>query len=143
MLFRSVRDDNQLDYDNYPDIAGYSIGVYGPSNTSASLEKIANIVSIKVEMTPDDESAFRKLAGKRIDAVFSNKDVGWAMLKKMGIKNVRYGGKYKQLNYYIGFSRKYNNKEVIDRFNHTLAQLYSQGKIRKILDSYQVDSAKL
>ncbi|MCP4022582.1 MAG: amino acid ABC transporter substrate-binding protein [Desulfobacteraceae bacterium] len=137
-----VRNDNSLEFKDLSDIKGYKVGVYGPSNTSRSLEKIkAKVGDLTIDLQLDDESGFKKLSKERVDAVFSNKDVGFAIIHKIKISNVRYAGKYKALNYFIGFSKQFNDKAVVDRFNEAFMKLYKDGIIKKILDNYNIEPA--
>ncbi len=137
-----VKDDNPLEFKDESDIKGYKVGVFGPSNTSKSLEKIkANIGDLNIDMRPDDESGFKKLSGGRVEAVFSNRDVGAAMIKKINLTNLRYAGKQRELNYYIGFSKNFNDKSIVDKFNNGFMELYKDGTIKKILDKYFMEPA--
>lgn len=140
-----VRKDNSLEFKTSEDVKGYKVAVYGPSNTSKNLEKIKSALEgeLIIDMRYDDESGFKKLSAERVDAVFSNRDVGLALIKKIGIDNVRYAGAYKKLKYYIGFSQQYSEKAVVDKFNDTFKQLHQQGKIQEILKYYSMEPAEL
>ena len=139
-----VRDDNPLKFKQNSDVKGYTVGTFGPSNTATALEKIkAEIKELTIDMTPDDESAFKKLSLGRVDAVFSNKDVGNDMMRKLSIKNIRYSGRQQSLKYYIGFSQKFTDKKVVDEFNATFRSLYKRGVIQEILTKYKMDAAQL
>jgi polar amino acid transport system substrate-binding protein len=139
-----VRDDNPLKFKQNSDVKGYTVGTFGPSNTATALEKIkAEIKELTIDMTPDDESAFRKLSLARVDAVFSNKDVGNDMMRKLGIKNIRYSGRQQSLKYYIGFSQKFTDKKLVDQFNATFRNLYKRGLIQEILAKYHMEPAQL
>jgi polar amino acid transport system substrate-binding protein len=94
-------------------------------------------------MTPDDESAFKKLSLGRVDAVFSNKDVGNDMMRKLDIRNVRYSGRQQSLKYYIGFSHKFTDKTLVDQFNAIFRNLYKRGLIQEILAKYHMEPAQL
>ncbi len=88
-------------------------------------------------MRPDDEAGFKKLALKRVDAVFSNRDVGFALAAKVGVKNkVRYAGMTKELYYYTGFAAAHNDPELLKKFDSAFNELDKAGAIRKILDKY-------
>ena len=120
------------------------MGAFGPSNTATALEKIkAEIKELTIDMTPDDESAFKKLSLGRVDAVFSNKDVGNDMMRKLGIKNIRYSGRQQSLKYYIGFSQKFTDKKLVDQFSATFRNLYKRGLIQEILAKYHMEAAQL
>ena len=139
-----VRDDNPLKFQQNADVKGYTVGVFGPSNTATALEKIkAEIKDLTIDMTPDDEAAFKKLSLGRVQAVFSNRDVGLDLLKKLAIANVRYAGRQQSLKYYIGFSQKFTDKQLVDDFNATFRALHKQGLVREILGRYRMDAAAL
>jgi polar amino acid transport system substrate-binding protein len=139
-----VRDDNPLKFTQNADVKGYTVGVYGPSNTATALDKIkAEIGDLTVEMTPHDEAAFRKLSLGRVRAVFSNRDVGYDLIRKLGITNIRYAGRQQTLKYYVGFSQKFTDKKLVDQFNATFRTLHKQGVIQEILTRYRMDAAPL
>ncbi|WP_108650939.1 substrate-binding periplasmic protein [Dongshaea marina] len=134
-----VRSDNPLNFKKESDIKGYRVGVYGPSNTEKSLLKIKrNIKELAVSVTNDDERQFKKLSRGKIQAVYSNKDVGFYLIKKLGLDNIRYAGTHKSLMYYIGFSKKYNSPEMVVKFNTALLSLYKSGELHKILSKYNM-----
>jgi polar amino acid transport system substrate-binding protein len=139
-----VRDNNLLKFKQNSDVKGYTVGVFGPSNTATALEKIkAEIKDLTIDMTPDDEAAFKKLSLGRVDAVFSNRDVGNDLMRKLGLKNLRYSGRQQSLKYYIGFSQKFTDKNLVDQFNATFRSLHKRGVIQEILSKYKMDAAPL
>jgi polar amino acid transport system substrate-binding protein len=139
-----VRTDNPLVFKQNADVRGYTVGVFGPSNTSTALEKIkAEIKDLTIDMTPEDEAAFKKLALGRVQAVFSNRDVGYDLIQKFGITNARYTGRQQALKYYIGFSQKHTDKALVDRFSTTFRTLHKQGAIQEILARHRMDAAPL
>lgn len=139
-----VRKDNPLQFKKVSDVKGYKVGVFGPSNTSMSLGKIqAQIKDMTIDMRPDDEAGFKKLSFKRVDAVYSNRDVGYALIKKLNLKNIRYAGAQRKLKYHIGFSQKYNDKKIFEQFNSKYKELYKKGVIKKILSSHNMEISEL
>jgi polar amino acid transport system substrate-binding protein len=139
-----VRGDNPLKFEQNVDVKGYTVGVYGPSNTATALGKIkGEIQDLAIDMTPDDEAAFKKLSLGRVQAVFSNRDVGYDLLRKLSITNVRYAGRQQSLKYYVGFSQKGTDKPLVDQFNVIFRGLHKQGVIREILARYHMESAVL
>ena len=137
-----VRNDSPLTFKQNTDVKGYTVGVFGPSNTATALEKIkAEVKDLAIDMTPDDEAAFKKLSLGRVDAVFSNRDVGYDLVRTLDIKNVRYAGRQQSLKYYIGFSQKFTDKKVVDQFNVTFRTLHQQRVIQEILARYRMDPA--
>jgi polar amino acid transport system substrate-binding protein len=139
-----VREDNPLAFKQTTDVKGYTVGVFGPSNTATSLEKIkAEVGDLTIDMTPDDKAAFKKLSLGRVRAVFSNRDVGVGVLKALGITNVRYSGRQQSLKYYIGFSQQFTDKALVDRFNSTFRALHERGVIQDVLRRYGMQAAPL
>ena len=134
-----VQKTNPVVYETIKDIRGFTVGVYGPSNTSRSLEKIRDeLGDLTIEMKANDEGGFRKLSLGRVDAVFSNRDVGNGLVARLGLKNIRYAGAQRSLNYFIGFSKAHNDTDVVKRFNSRLKDLVSDGSINKILSTYNM-----
>ncbi|MBI9090302.1 MAG: transporter substrate-binding domain-containing protein [Desulfobacterium sp.] len=140
-----VRKDNPLAFKEVNDIKGYTVCVYGPSNTSINLEMIKKeIKDLTIEMTPQDESAFKKLSGRQsIDAVYSNRDVGYKLIEQLALTNIRYSGCHLKVKYYIGFSKQFNDNAVVDRFNKTYLRLYKSGSIQELLKQYAMKPAPI
>ena len=137
-----VKEDDNLQYTNPKQLMDYKIAVYGPSNTEKNLRKIAELEkSIKVDVYPEDETAFQKLVLGDAQAVFSNVDVGNQLVHRLKLNTVRYAGHYKKLNYYIGFLKDNIDKATFDKFNNKLKELKDSGEIKKILDMYNLKQA--
>jgi polar amino acid transport system substrate-binding protein len=139
-----VKNDNQLKFKQAADVKGYTVGVFGPSNTSFYLDKIkVEIKDLTIDMTPEDETAFKKLSLGRVDAVYSNRDVGNFLIGKLNLNNLRYAGFHTGLKYYVGFSQKFTDKKLVDQFNATFRNLHKRGVIQEILAKYKMNSAPL
>ena len=137
-----VHGDNPLQFRGEKDVRGYTVGVYGPSNTSRSLQEIKKkIGELTIDLRPGDEAGFRKLACKRIDGVYSNREVGHSLMAKLKLKNIRYAGTHKELKYYVGFSQQHTRKEIVNLFNTTIKMLHQQGAIRQILVKYHMETS--
>ena len=134
-----VNANNPLVYNNPNDIEGYIVGVFGPSNTSASLREIKiEMVNFYIDMEDNDEAGFRKLSVKRVNAVYSNCDVGYSLIKKLGLSNIRYSGAHCKLFYYFAFNPQLTPKKWIEAFNETYRVLYRNGIIHQILKKYHM-----
>ena len=77
------------------------------------------------------------------DFVYSNKDVGFALIHQIHLKNLRYAGAHKYLKYYIGFSKKFNDKKIVDLFNKTFKKQFDKGLIQRVLAIYQMEPAEI
>jgi polar amino acid transport system substrate-binding protein len=140
-----VHGDSKLVYKEIKDVQGLMVAVYGPSNTATSLDALQkrmasqNLKPIEIEMRPDDEAGVKKLAAARVDAVFSNREVGFALAAKLGLREkIRYAGKTSELNYYIGFSKKHNDAKILEKFDAALTELMKDGTAKKILDKFEM-----
>ncbi|MCP3944100.1 MAG: amino acid ABC transporter substrate-binding protein [Desulfobacteraceae bacterium] len=146
-----VPQNNPLYYKKTTDIVGYRVGVYGESNTSESLEELknqmieSNLQPIKIIMKYDDIILFNMLnnENRNIDAVYSNTKVGYAIINQRHLKNIRHAGIHKKLNYYIGFSKQYTDKAIVNQFNATFKKLHKNGVIPTILNKYNMEAAKI
>ncbi len=143
---------NSLNYSEVRDLSGYRIGVYGPSNTARSLEKVRDkmqkdktMTPIDIDMQPDDIAIFQNLNSQErtLNSVFSNRDVGNDIIRKHKLSNLRYAGAQRKLNYFIGFSKQYTDKNLINRFNKAFILLYSQGRVEQILRRYAMKPAQI
>ncbi|WP_159084312.1 substrate-binding periplasmic protein [Dongshaea marina] len=139
-----VRKDNSLDYRDEADVLHYRVGVYGPSNTEKSLLKIKkNIKKMTVNVNNDDARQFKKLSAGEFDAIYSNMNVGFFLIDKLELENIRYAGTHKKLKYYIGFSKKHTRAAEVNLFNRTLFRLYLRGDVKKIFNKYHMTPSKI
>lgn len=130
--------DSSLVYETIEDVKSLRVGVYGPSNTSNTLEKIKSDLGghLDIDMRPDDIAGFLKLSNNRVDAVFSNRDVGESIIHSEGIKNLRYAGTYSTLQYYIALSRRFTPDIAREAFMKSYSKLCHTGEIDEILTRY-------
>ncbi len=138
--------DHKLAYRKLEDIQGMKVGVFGPSNTATSLQQIQKkmkeegLKPIQIEMHPNaDGTGLKKVAAGRYPLYYVNKDVGRQHIAELGISNVKYIGKQKQLLYFAGFAKEHNDKRVIDKFNRAAIDLSNRGSISKLLARYRID----
>lgn len=140
-----VNTSNSKTFETIADFDGLKVGVFGPSNTSKSLDKlsISDLKNIIIDMTADDISAFKKLEVNRVGAVYSNREVGKAMIDEHKLSRLKYAISHRKLKYYIGFSKQYAPTELVTRFNNRFKELHSQGVIQSILDKYNMAASEL
>ena len=126
------------------DLEGGVVGVYGPSNTSKSLQTIKDDGgNFTTEVFKDSATVFRVLSqGTQLRFAYSNRDVGAATLKELGITDVKYIGDQKPVSYYISFSKKKVSEETYNKFVSAFNKLKESGKIKEILDEYGIAISK-
>ncbi|WP_207062621.1 ABC transporter substrate-binding protein [Motiliproteus sp. SC1-56] len=134
-----VAGDNHLLYAAPGDLQGYQVGVYGPSNTSRTLSLLRGEEPLfTVEMSPNNETGFRQLSVGRLDAVFSNREVGLAVMRRLGLTDIRYAGPVRKLDYYVGFSRQTLSREFNLAFSRAYQQLEARGTVRDVLMAHGI-----
>lgn len=141
--------DDPLDYAEPVQLAGLRVGVFAPSNTATQLADIREgmvengIDPITIDEHPDDAAGFRKLAARRLDAVFSNRDRGWDIASNEGLDGrVRYAGQHQAILYYAGITKAYPDDAVVARFFDAWRELFASGEGQRIIEGYGLEPAK-
>ncbi|MEH6651884.1 MAG: transporter substrate-binding domain-containing protein [Motiliproteus sp.] len=159
-----VRGDDPLHQTSVEALSGYRVAVLGVSNTLNSLktlqqssaallhpavsEAAASAPKTGSEDSPlpfeiievtDSETAFRLLNAERVDAVYSNRAVGQALIRQLQQKDVHYAISHRRLAYYVGFNREQISLEWLQQFNRHIEQLQQQDKLAPILQSYGLE----
>ncbi|WP_028862052.1 substrate-binding periplasmic protein [Psychromonas aquimarina] len=134
-----VKGDKRSSFSYESDIDGLRIGVYGPSNTAKSLMGLNKSNRFTVVMFPHDEFSFLELAAGKLDAVYSNRIVGQALIYKLGLSNIKYTSTHKSINYYIGLSKQFTDEKTAVRFIKAVSEIKNKGYINKILSKYTMD----
>lgn len=131
-------------YTDISDLKGYVIGVYGPSNTSNTLDKLLLHLrdkgySADKYQTDDDDDVFRKFKETNFEnyIVFSNRDVGNSIIKRLGLENIRYIGRYRCVSYVVGITTRHNSI-IIQKFNTALRKLEENGYKQAIFAPYDI-----
>ncbi|SLN48982.1 Bacterial extracellular solute-binding proteins, family 3 [Roseovarius albus] len=129
-------------------IQGKRVGVFAPSNTAVNLEEIrANMETtglepIMIDQRPDDASGFRKLAAKRLDAVYSNRDRGHRVLEANELtSDVRYAGMDRPILYYAAIRKTFADPEISERFFASLSGSFTDGSAAAIIENYGLEPA--
>ncbi|WP_415906593.1 substrate-binding periplasmic protein [Neptuniibacter sp. QD72_48] len=143
-----TRTNEDKEYNSIELFSGLKVGVFGPSNTSYSLERLSNkleeqgLEPINVKMLPNSNGQnLKKLVAKRIDAVYLNRDLGEYQIKELEIVGAEYLLGVEQINYFIGFSKENTSKELVDKFNESIRYLKDKGEISMILSTYKIRAA--
>ena len=132
-------------YKEPKDIKGYQVFAYGPSGTYTSLkglEKNNREIPITIGETSDNEEAFKslvKIDSKKV-AVYANKHLGETLLRKKGwYKDVRYAGRHKPIQYYIGIRKtKKDVQKILNKLDTAIRKIQSK-KVREIFAKYNLD----
>ncbi|MBU2897892.1 substrate-binding periplasmic protein [Vibrio hepatarius] len=148
-IFLSV--DNKTTIANVEDLQGLHVGVFGPSNTSNSLDELNETLVAKglkpmKIMIQRDESGnlIRMLDSNRIDAYYSNRSLGEFRAKQFGIEGIRYTWKDKRLLYFVAFPKSTTDIEFVEKFNKAALKIFSkQGYLESKLNPWAISSPPL
>jgi len=136
---------NTFQYLDAKDLNGYTIGVYGPSGTSAIVKQItSNIASVKLEMELDNLTVLKKLSVGRYGSKgvgFLNRNVAQYLISEGHIANVRFAGVVQRQEYYIGLSRKSVPPDLAAKFGEAFAALNQSGELATIIRKYGLEPA--
>lgn len=127
------------------DLAGMTLGVFGPSGTASTLQEVtAQSRNVKTEVELNNLTAFRKLAGGRYGdqaAVFANRDVGLALLKQGTLDQLKPAGELPPIHYVFALSRQSSSALQMSRLNQALDELKKSGTVQAILVRHGLASA--
>ncbi|MCG7495672.1 transporter substrate-binding domain-containing protein [Vibrio sp. Of7-15] len=132
-----AQEESAFTFNQLSDLEGKTIGVFGPSNTQYTLEKIRDemtsqkLIPFRIEDHPNaDGRGLIKLANGRYDLYFVNRDLAEYRIKNIPIKTIKNIGSVKKLEYFIGFAKEHNDPNFITRFNQTILNLYQNGDFK-------------
>jgi len=122
------------------DLAGYTIGAFGPSGTLNILERTtAGISPVKIEMELNNLTVLKKLSVGRYGPKglgFINRDVAQYLISREHIANVHVAGEARREGYYLGLSRKSVSADVAAQFTKALTAIKQSGELAMILTKY-------
>lgn len=131
---------SRLRYSMPGDLDGYTVGVYGPSATSAAAEEIVRAAfGANLVLEVDNPTVLKKLAGGRYgshSAVVMNTDVGRYLLNQNKITGIEFTGEVKKIEYTIGLSKRKLTQAQFERFNNAVRDLSQNGTIDAIVEKY-------
>lgn len=150
MLVRSrysifVRQHSAFVYNQPADLAGRTVGVYGPSGTSYALaQRLAPVPDVQVHLTANNRRLLRMLDSGRFGEeglAVLNEDVAWHLIEEERLHGIREAGQFATVSYGIGLSRKRFSDAQFRRFEAALDALITDGSVPAILRRYQLEPA--
>lgn len=132
-------------YHQPTDLAGRTLGVYGPSGTSIVLrEQVRDVPDVHLQLVADNRRLLQMLAAGRFGAdglAAVNQDVAWHLIDELQLDNLREVGVLATVSYGIGLSRKRVGQAEFQRFADALAAAMADGSVAAILRRYQLEPA--
>lgn len=132
-----VRGDDPLHTVSAESLKGYRVAALAASNTLVSLQRLRSQgMAFEIVAVSDSETGFRLLDIGRVHAVYSNRDVGYSLIRAGGYQDLHYAVSDRRLDYYIGFNPEQVEIEWLDQFNQQLQKLVESGETDRILRRY-------
>lgn len=148
MLVRShyalfARTDSDHIYRGPQDLAGRTIGVYGPSGSSFVLSKhLKQAPGARMHLVTDNLQSLLMLKSGRFGPdglAMLNHHVARNLIATEGLNGIREVGQLEPIAYGIGFSRKAVGPEEFQAFERALTEAVKDGSVREILLRHGVD----
>lgn len=129
-------------YSGLKSLTGYRVGVFGPSSSSAALERVGPVLNLDVELSQDDLANVRRMLAGELDAVYMNRDVALSLLQRNGLEGqVRYVVGDSGRNYHLAFGKQ-ADVQVVGQFNRALRQMFKANVVRQMLTRQQLEPAR-
>lgn len=133
---------HEFKYTQPKDFGGHTIGVYGPSGTSMTLEGIVSgVPHVRVVTEIDNLTVLKKLTVGRYGESglgFVNRDVARYLIAQEKFSNIQPAGDVKPLQYYIGLTRQVVSETRANSFRRAYQELLKTGKIKLILEKHDL-----
>lgn len=129
---------------NFDDLKGRTVGVFGPSSTELSLQRVKEVINQKLEISiePDNHTALRKAENNTHDFSYVNCESGsyWIEKNRSTLKELPTLGE--KTVYYIYFSKKNLTEANVQEFNKALETLRKNGFLKVLADKYKLTLAE-
>ena len=140
-----ARSESNFVFSDPDDLAGRTIGVYGPSGTSWILaQHLKSTPDVRLHMTLNNRRLLNMLQSGRFGReglAVINQDVAWHLIEDEQLDGLREAGELATVSYGIGLSRKRVTEEQFKEFERALNALIADGTVPGILRRYQLEAA--
>ncbi len=126
------------------DLRGRTIGVYGPSASSRTLQALAEGTDAEISVEVDNPTVLRKLQAGRYGPqglAFANEMVAEALIADQSITGLHAAGVATRFNYSFGLSRQRVPEADARRFDAILGQLCRSGWLQEVLSRHRMQAA--
>ena len=140
-----AREDSRFVFSGPADLAGRTVGVYGPSGTSWVLsEHLKSVADVDIHTALNNRRLLKMLQSGRFGPeglAVVNQDVAWHLIEDEKLDGLREAGELAQVRYGIGFSRKRVSEEEFRMFEQALEAAIADGTVPSVLRRYQLEAA--
>ena len=136
---------NYKDNLTFADLKGKTVGVFGPSATELSLQRVKEVLNrqLIIAVEPDNHTSFRKAENNTHDFAYVNCETGRFLIEKTRsqLKEIKSLGE--KIDYHIVFSKKTFTERDVKAFNDALMQLRKSGYLQEVAEKYKLTLAEI
>jgi polar amino acid transport system substrate-binding protein len=137
-----VPDQSTWTYAGPASLEGHTVGVYGPSGTSAAAEQVVGqTTNCRVEIDLTNEEVLRKVAAGQYGPNgigFANRDVALSLIGTDGMNGLKLAGGTIDIDYVIALSRTRISEADAKTLDAALKTLKADGTLREILSRHHL-----
>ncbi|MDE1235915.1 transporter substrate-binding domain-containing protein [Vibrio aestuarianus] len=146
-----IRKDFSTSLDVLKNLQNLKVMVFSPSNTYSSLltlqEKLTNSGYEPMDIVKKTDatlSILHMLNMRRVDAYYSNRDVGQFKIQTLNLDNIVYGWGYQEVVYFVAFPKEHVTQELVRRFNQALLGFMVNNPLfLEILSTYRLSPSPM
>jgi polar amino acid transport system substrate-binding protein len=141
-----VHDPSTMKYAEPQDLAGRTIGVFGPSGSSFVVSSLTSPIAPAPQLVfeIDNLTVLKKLAAGRygeLGAGFINVELARALIRRHQLQGLRLVGELPPTGHHIGLSRSKLTPAEAEQFLGALRELVDNGTVAQIARSYGMKAA--
>ncbi|UXR66122.1 transporter substrate-binding domain-containing protein [Bdellovibrio bacteriovorus] len=124
----------------YPDLKGMKVGVFSPSMTEVSLQKIHEFSDKGFTIQPETTVfvSLRKLQNKAYPLAYLNRDVAQTWIQRTRSQLLEVPNLGESVSYYMAFSKKRFNQTQFSRLEGHLLEMRKNRFLESIAEKYKV-----
>ncbi|HEY4079677.1 MAG TPA: transporter substrate-binding domain-containing protein [Burkholderiaceae bacterium] len=130
---------NPFEFSRPNDLSGRTVGVYGPSATSSTLQSLLGGKEADMVIEIDNRTVLRKLRAGRYGPdglALVNERVAQDLIERESLSGLRQAGTTTPFSYHFGFSRKHFDAANVTRFDQVVDDLCRSGRLQDLLNAY-------
>lgn len=129
----------------FADLKGKTVGVFGPSATELSLQRVKEVLNqqLIIAVEPDNHTSFRKAENSTHDFAYVNCETGRFLIEKTRSQLKEITSLGEKSDYHIVFSKKTFTADDVKAFNEALMQLRKKGYLQEVAEKYKLTLAEI
>ena len=137
LTFFINKSDKSFRFSILKDLNGRNICLVRGFTTTPEFDNLAKQGAFKITHLDDFDQCFKMLSKGKVDTTLVNQEVGFTILRKLNINNIR---PFKNPLYskpaYLTFTKKKKFGQIPSQFGQKIFQILKSGRYKKIYDKY-------